>query len=515
MKTTLLLFTLLFASFGFSQTYSKVYLDQKDQYDLVGQTICHEDKHGIVIAGIDAIDAVVFRIDSMGDILWEKRWENNANSFPKFEFFEILSTSDSAFLVIGSIQNTATSTTSAYAMKLDVDGNLLWQHAYDNGLNENCSHSAAVETTEGDYLISWGSFYAGNSFSIVKIDPNGATQWTKSYVEADPIVITDIEVLNDSTYIVAGSMNETGSSNYIALLSAFDAAGNMLWNTAYNNLYIDDILVQNGEIYMSGKQFASSSNFIWCIADSIGTITSGYTPTGWIGTTGLDVFSQLISLSDSTVFLLCPDEQYQAVGFKIESNSTISSSLELSMRGRDVMLNKEKGVTVMGNGPTFGIKSTWANHISLVQTDSTLTLADCGWTGTATSTQIILPSPTSLTFTAGSTPNSFTPTIIAAPVMIVDTIACAQHSGGLDDLKSGLEVKVYPNASNGVFNFEWNSDASATLRIVSVLGNEVMLVNDVYQSTRIDLGAHSNGMYYYQIIDTEGIGGSGTIVLQD
>lgn len=515
MKTTLLLIALLSASFGFSQTYTKVYIDQKDQFDLVGQVICHEDKHGIVIAGIDGNDAVVYRIDSTGNVLWQKRWENNANSFPKFKFFEVLSTSDSAFLVIGSIQNTATSTMSAYAMKLDVDGNLLWQRAYDNGLNENCSHSAAVETTEGDYLISWGFSFNGNSFSIVKIDPNGTTQWTKSFTEADPIVITDMEVLNDSTYIVAGSMNETGNPNYIALLAAFDAAGNLLWTTAYNNLYIDDILVQNDEIYISGKQFATSGDYVWFIADNSGTITGGFTPNSSVGSNGLDVFSQMISLSDSTVFLLCPDDIYSITGFKIHSGGTISTSTEVYMRGGDVMLNKDKGVTILGDGPTYGLKTIWQNHVGIVQTDSTLNIPDCGYTGTATSSQIPLLSSVGLNFTPGSTPVAFTPTINAVTVMIMDTLLCPEQLGGLNELQAGLEVKVYPNASNGVFNFEWNSDASAMLRIVSVLGNEVMLVKDVYQSTRIDLGNEPNGMYYYQLIDADGIGGSGTIVLQD
>ncbi len=509
MKSTLLSLLLITSYFGFSQTYSKVYLDQ---LDVEGQAICHNASNGIVIAGINGGDAMVFRVDSVGEVIWEKRWATTGSSFPSFQFCEVLPTSDSAFVICGTAFNETISKMSALVMKIDVDGNLLWQRIFDNGNSEQCDHSAIIETADSNYLLSWGAYYEGNSFSTAKMDENGTVLWARSYAQTFPTLITDIEVLNDSTYVIAGSIYNPNTFDYTGILVAIDDLGDPQWDKAYDALYVDDIVLQNNTIYIAGKDFGNS-DFVYCMADLNGTIVDGFTPNGTYGMNLLDIYSQLVATPDSSVVYFCTDYFSSSTAFKIRPNGTISESVQVMNKGRDLMLDNDSGIILLGNGPTYGVKTIWNSHANLLKTDSLLNVSDCGWDAQVASLQIPLPNLTTRTYTAGSTPINSIPVFTDVASNLIDSAICAEFIGGLSEMETDLDVRVYPNISTGIFNFDWNSDAVTDVRIYSLLGELVWSESNAFQNTSVDLSTQATGIYHYRIVDANGIAASGSIVL--
>ncbi|NOX48898.1 MAG: PKD domain-containing protein [Chlorobi bacterium] len=67
---------------------------------------------------------------------------------------------------------------------------------------------------------------------------------------------------------------------------------------------------------------------------------------------------------------------------------------------------------------------------------------------------------------------------------------------GIEDI-ANTEINIYPNPSNGVFNFEFNTTGSVQLKVVNSLGVQVY-ENDNFDTSNkfIDLGKLNKGMFY-------------------
>jgi len=128
---------------------------------------------GYVVAG-DIVtggqsNLVVWKLESGGNILWQKTYGGilYANS--------IQETSDGGYIM-------AAYGAHFWVLKLSSNGNLLWQKRY-GGINYDYAASIQ-ETSDGGYIMAGKtlSFGAGNSDAwVLKLDSNGNILWQKTY----------------------------------------------------------------------------------------------------------------------------------------------------------------------------------------------------------------------------------------------------------------------------------------------------------------------------------------------
>lgn len=175
-------------------------------------------------------DVYILKIDKWGNVLGEL--------FPFGERDDnaqwVVETSDGGLLVVGESYSYATGISKdLYVMKYDSLGNLSWSKNF-GGMDMDGGR-CAIEDSEGNYVIvGWTrSFGSGNSdFYVLKLSPNGAVRWTKTwggvnFDEANSI----LEV--DDGYLVAGfTLSYTSGGKDVALVK-FDKDGNVLWYKNY------------------------------------------------------------------------------------------------------------------------------------------------------------------------------------------------------------------------------------------------------------------------------------------
>ena len=72
-------------------------------------------------------------------------------------------------------------------MKLDANGNVTWQKTYGGSSGDDCAHSIQ-QTSDGGFIVAGAtSSYGAGSFDywVLKLDANGNIIWQKTYGGSD------------------------------------------------------------------------------------------------------------------------------------------------------------------------------------------------------------------------------------------------------------------------------------------------------------------------------------------
>lgn len=119
------------------------------------------------------------KMDTDGNIVWQKTFGGpHAQSFK-----QVIETSDGGFLLAGGCTTTsAANSSSLYAVKTGSQGELEWEYTHPNDPNDPIRHQAytAVEDEFGNYILG-GSIHQilhnSTDFYVVKLDLNGNFIW--------------------------------------------------------------------------------------------------------------------------------------------------------------------------------------------------------------------------------------------------------------------------------------------------------------------------------------------------
>ena len=207
--------------------WEKSYGSSKDDY---GASICSTFDGGYVIVGYSngndsnltknngSFDFWVFKIDSLGKLLWQKSYGGSKYDIAK----SVVQAPDSGFVICGfSESNDGDATknnggSDFWILKLDSSGNLVWQKSYGGSKDE--SANSIINAKKG-YLVA--GYTASNDsdvsknhgscdFWILEIDYAGKIVWERTYGGDNHDICNSIISAKDSGYILAG---ETSSKN--------------------------------------------------------------------------------------------------------------------------------------------------------------------------------------------------------------------------------------------------------------------------------------------------------------
>lgn len=167
---------------------------------------------GAYESGKSARDIFLIRTDENLDTLWTKLIDASGNDYP----LSIETTSDGYYIVAGH-SNSYSSSTDAFLLKMDDDGNLIWLNTY--GGDQSDYAFDVIETQDNNYIICGRSkSWTDNSqVYIVKTDTSGIEIWSEviSYEDGSNTYSIYEESMNH--YLLAGYYKNP-SDDYKAMI---------------------------------------------------------------------------------------------------------------------------------------------------------------------------------------------------------------------------------------------------------------------------------------------------------
>jgi len=190
---------------------------------------------GYIVAGYtDSFGAVghdvyILKLNADGNLVWQKTFDRNAHDYA----FSIQQTSDGGYIVAGKTSSFGTGSSDVYILKLDADGNLVWQKTF-GGSGVDGAYSIQ-QTSDGGYIVAgWKySFEAGNDVYILKLDSNGNLKWQKTYGGSYNDWAYSIQQTSDGGYIVAGGTESFGAGEEDVYILKLDSNGTLVWQKTF------------------------------------------------------------------------------------------------------------------------------------------------------------------------------------------------------------------------------------------------------------------------------------------
>ena len=257
-------------------------------YILGGQTSTIVASGNLTTPTFASNDYWIVKINTNGVIEWQQSFGGNNQD----NFYSIVPTSDGGYLLggesnslaIGSRTAASFGNTDFWVVKVDGNGNKIWDKAY--GGSENDFMRSILPTSDGGYLLTGhstsniGGLKSENRNSsnpaqadywVVKIDADGNFQWDKTIGgEASDQLRSAISLADGNFLLVGASSSPTPSaigqktaphySGSDIWVVKIDPSGNILWDNAFGGSASDDpsSIVQLGNGSIAINSFTNS-----------------------------------------------------------------------------------------------------------------------------------------------------------------------------------------------------------------------------------------------------------------
>jgi hypothetical protein len=130
-------------------------------------------------------DFYVVKIDSSGNVLWEKTIGGGWYDLYDDQAFSIIQSSDGSYIIVGKTQNFGAGGYDVYVVKIDSSGNVLWTKTIGGGSDDEAR--SITQSSDGGFAIAGytQSFGAGlYDIYVVKTGPLGDTCWSRGIINA-------------------------------------------------------------------------------------------------------------------------------------------------------------------------------------------------------------------------------------------------------------------------------------------------------------------------------------------
>jgi len=262
--------------------------------DDYGESVLQTDDDGYIILatttayGVDNEDILVIKTDSMGNIVWNKKFGGQESDFGS----EIHLTAD-GYIIIGTTSSYGGGKEDIWVIKIDKFGSMLWNKTFgdrnkdygnsieitpEGGLlilgetipygdwckdiwlikiNEageiiwnktfgnSCRNFGEMirQTSDGNYILitttSFQDIPGGFELWIIKINENGEILWEKTYGGKSDEYGYSIQQTADNGYIVIGTTRSYGYGSEDVWLVKLNITGDIEWSKTFGGRYED------------------------------------------------------------------------------------------------------------------------------------------------------------------------------------------------------------------------------------------------------------------------------------
>lgn len=166
------------------------------------------------LAGFDSCDAELASKDAATS--WARTYDRTGSDGERAQ--AVLQVSDGGYFLLGEsslFEGVKGFAASAWALRLDSLGNVIWQRAF---LRSEQGLTRAAAEVPGGFLV------AGDT-GLLKLDSGGNLRWAKSYASEEGLSITSIAADADGNVVLAGVLGLSGRAVAIGL----DPRGDVTW----------------------------------------------------------------------------------------------------------------------------------------------------------------------------------------------------------------------------------------------------------------------------------------------
>ena len=436
-------------------------------YDFGQGIVQHLDSSYTVCGGSSSFsdgpsDAFLLKLDSTGTYMWSTHYGGAETDFAR----RVLHKEGVGYYLAGFTNSFGNGAYDYYLVKTDEVGTMLWQQSYGGTEWEKVNDAALTKDT-GVMMVGESNSTLGgdDDIYIVRTNSSGDTLWTKTIGGSGEDRANVIEQLNDSTFIVAGTMYNTDSSMYKGFVMRIKDSGVIEWflPTGNNgNAGINDISLVLDRVNFVG----------W----AIGTDYDEYF--GRIKTNGTYDFEYALTSGDDKIADQIVDygsnmKQYAA--FRYKDASTFPG-------GYDIALVRES-------------ENMWYDN----------SLFKVGYTGEDVTGELIATSDGGAIFTGyvssfGVGGNSvFVCKIGPEDLYPVVPIGPSYNPlVSIEEQEAISGVRVYPNPSDGEVTIDFPIEGDYALQLIDAFGNQ-LVTGSFTQSIQLDLTRFEAGLYLYVV----------------
>ena len=181
-------------------------------YIFLGRTVTY---------GAGKLDFMVLKLDSSGNILWQKTIGGSENEWPGC----IKQTADGGYLIGGQTGSVTQFAGYAWLVKLDASGNIVFQKKYSDAGNDFLS--SIEQTTDGGFITT--GLIVGGMIWVAKLDSSAGIEWQKTYDGPGYDSGTSIKPTSDGGYVVTGATYSSGAGMADVFVMKLDSNGNPAW----------------------------------------------------------------------------------------------------------------------------------------------------------------------------------------------------------------------------------------------------------------------------------------------
>lgn len=166
------------------------------------------------------------RLNSEGNAVWNKTFLEGFG----IEIRCALNLTD-GFLLVGN-EFFASGAINGYVARIDDLGNLLWRTILSSAETDKLFSGIAVQDGFVVFGLASSSLNGPSSALAVKLDLDGSELWNKTYGQISESALRSSVLSEDGDYVAAGYMDK-GDSNYDFYLLKIAPNGNLIWNKTY------------------------------------------------------------------------------------------------------------------------------------------------------------------------------------------------------------------------------------------------------------------------------------------
>jgi hypothetical protein len=216
----------------------------------------------------------------LGQLLWQKTYGVGDQDYAT----TIHQLPDGGYILAGMTQRVGTFHEDAWVLRLDAEGNVIWQKAF--GGDDDESISSIQPTADGGYIASgttwsYANFTEYHAGWILKLDSAGNVVWQRTYGVEDWSWMVSVRKSSDAGYIGAAQLFNLGASQSRTLLIRMDSNGD-----------IDPSCTVLHSTFIESRDTAATAGAL--VADSLPT-------PGYVISTQAEVVDSL-----AAVTILCP-----------------------------------------------------------------------------------------------------------------------------------------------------------------------------------------------------------------
>jgi hypothetical protein len=315
-------------------------------------------------------------------IAWVKNYtgQENADYASK-----ITQTSDGGYAVIGTIGAHLYSVPAAWLVKIDSQGNIVWNQTFSpiiENLTYNLESVAGfLQTSDGGYAVAgteaWfpsgntGMEYAtGSEGILLKLDSSGNVEWNQTYPYVDGV--SSMVQTSDGGYVLAGDYS----------LIKTNSLGNSQWHKSYESAVfkpntLNENLVSVQQTTDGGYALLTSDNILFKVTSSGDLQWKQTYQTGTSNFGGPSYINSFIQTSDSGYllagnFYIDNSSNEIASLVKTDNKGTVEWTKTYGPSGASVaslIQTSDGGIAFAGTAPGSG--NYPQNLVWLVKTDPT------------------------------------------------------------------------------------------------------------------------------------------------